>query len=183
MLECDSLSDIPLDVARDIAMRCEWAWIQLYVYNEPFAAWSRQSNSIQLFIKLFEKSESNDRYHITKILNFSCKKYVNGITLYRKNKILHRLDGPAKETGISTEWYKDGKLHRLDGPALIYNYTGSVEYYMNGERHREDGPAFISKTGYQAYYIGGKRHRLDGPAIIHPDGREVYYINDKHIRL
>lgn len=175
MLVCNSLSDLPPDVARDIAMRNTWAWLQLYVYNDMFAAWSR--HNIQLFIKLFEKFKSNDRYSVYKILNFSCKEYINGTTLYRRNGLLHRLDGPTKETGVTTEWYQNGLLHRLDGPAVIDNHIGLIEYYVNGKRHREDGPVFTYKNGYQSYYQHGKRHRLNGPAIIHPDGREEYYID------
>lgn len=178
MLEFNSLSDIPLDVARDIAINDEWAWVQLYVYNESFAAWSRQESSIWLFIKLFEEFKFNGRYFGYKILNFSHKTYLNGAKLYRRNGLLHKLDGPAKETELSTEWYQNGLLHRLDGPALIYKRTDSIEYYVNGKRHREDGPAYIRKTGYKSYYQHGKRHRLDGPAVIHPDGREEYYVDD-----
>ncbi|NJO58776.1 MAG: hypothetical protein HC836_10640 [Richelia sp. RM2_1_2] len=38
------------------------------------------------------------------------------------------------------EWRKDGVLHRIDGPAVIWP-DGSKEWYKNGRLHRIDGPA------------------------------------------
>ncbi|WP_374555157.1 hypothetical protein [Aquitalea pelogenes] len=42
-----------------------------------------------------------------------------------------------------TIWYKDGLPHREDGPAIESSY--SKEWFINGDRHREDGPAIEFK--------------------------------------
>lgn len=77
-----------------------------------------------------------------------------------------------RELSKETIFRRNGLLHRQNGPALIVNYScGSIweQYYLNGKRHRIVGPASIfynenRKIIGEDYYIDGKLHRTNGPA-------------------
>lgn len=48
---------------------------------------------------------------------------------FRKGQ-LHRINGPALESGDIEYWFKDGQIHRRNGPAVkIGNHE---EYWENG---------------------------------------------------
>lgn len=49
-------------------------------------------------------------------------------TKTRKNRIKHRLNGPASISTNSTEWFMAGYHHRTDGPAVMYAEGGKVWY-------------------------------------------------------
>jgi hypothetical protein len=90
----------------------------------------------------------------------------------------HRVDGPAVEQADGTkEWWINGKLHREDGPAIIYE-TGTLEWYLNGCYHRIDGPAIETSSGGKSWYINGNLHREDGPAIIDMDGNKAWFFKN-----
>ena len=57
--------------------------------------------------------------------------YPNGTKEWVLNRILHRVDGPAREwfDGLK-EWYLNGLLHRVDGPAVEYP-DGRKEWWLN----------------------------------------------------
>lgn len=42
------------------------------------------------------------------------------MTIYTKNGVVHRDDGPAIITSWSQEWYQNGICHREDGPARMF---------------------------------------------------------------
>lgn len=69
-------------------------------------------------------------------------------------------------------------LHRLDGPAAVWN--GNKEWHQNGKRHRLDGPAIIWANGYKSWWQNGKLHRISGPAIECPD-YNAWYIDDRKL--
>lgn len=62
----------------------------------------------------------------------------------RKERILHRLDGPACiEDNGNIQWFYNDQLHRLDGPAGTYpnksNNTGLILHYaIFGEGYTEE---------------------------------------------
>jgi hypothetical protein len=71
---------------------------------------------------------SKDKFH-----------YRDGITydLGQRDKLLHRVDGPAVEFASGTKvWYIDGKRHRTDGPALEYA-IGGREWWIDGKFYSE----------------------------------------------
>jgi hypothetical protein len=105
-------------------------------------------------------------------------------TLWYKDDILHREDGPAlfsKKRGVIyyEAWFKEGKLHREDGPARVWK-DGRSYWYKEGKLHREDGPAFFSYSKEKRWYINGKLHRLDGPAVIDAYGEEWWVDGKLH---
>jgi len=59
-----------------------------------------------------------------------CKINEDGSKCWFLNDLLHREDGPAKESVWYKAWYYHGKRHRLDGPAVeVYNVHQSWWYY------------------------------------------------------
>ena len=60
-------------------------------------------------------------------------------------------------SGISLEWFKDGKLHNDDGPARVWD-GGQREWYKRGKLHNEDGPAVIDADGTKWWYIDGTNY-------------------------
>lgn len=74
------------------------------------------------------------------------KDKVSGETLYvsrdtsyteyykdKARKILHRVDGPAKEYGYGTGvWFQNGVRHRMNGPAIEWD-NGSKEWWIDDE--------------------------------------------------
>ena len=59
------------------------------------------------------------------------------VTYYYKDKaekILHRVDGPAKDykhgTGV---WFQNNQRHRVDGPAIEWD-NGSKEWWIDNNR-------------------------------------------------
>lgn len=58
-------------------------------------------------------------------------------TYYYKDKarkILHRVDGPAKEYGHGTSvWLQNGVRHRMNGPAIEWD-NGSKEWWIDNNR-------------------------------------------------
>ena len=72
-------------------------------------------------------------------------------------------------------WHKNKVLHRINGPAVIC-LNGHQEYYVEGKMHRIGGPAIIHADGGQEWYQNGVKHRIDGPATLWVDGsREWWY--------
>ena len=60
-----------------------------------------------------------------------------------------------------TCWFKKNKLfHRVDGPAIITEQNRVLNWYQNGVRHRLDGPAIEYAWGYKSYYINGKEYTI-----------------------
>jgi hypothetical protein len=60
----------------------------------------------------------------------------NGIQIWMKDDMIHRLNGPA--ITINNEvfiWYQRNKLHRTSGPAYVSE--NKVEYWINGEQVSE----------------------------------------------
>lgn len=60
-----------------------------------------------------------------------------GVRFWKKNRRLHREDGPAIEYDSGTKlWYINGQLHRLDGPASEYCDGDKPEkiWYYKGNR-------------------------------------------------
>jgi len=77
--------------------------------------------------------------------------YKDGTTSseYDDYKILHRIDGPAREYADGDKfWHVNGKLHRNDGPA--------VEYADGGRSWYIDGPAVEYADGGKRWYVDGK---------------------------
>ena len=96
--------------------------------------------------------------------------YKDGTTSseYDDYKILHRIDGPAREYADGDKfWHVNGKLHRNDGPA--------VEYADGGRSWYIDGPAVEYADGGKRWYVDGKRHRLDGPAEEWASGSRYWW--------
>jgi hypothetical protein len=86
--------------------------------------------------------------------------YKDGTTsIYKyRDKILHRIDGPARECSDgSKEWWVDGKLHKVDGPAVEFTHAGK-HWYIDGKRHRIDGPAAELASGTKMWYIDGMNY-------------------------
>jgi len=55
-----------------------------------------------------------------------------GSTVYRKNGVLHREDGPAiKDFDGGETWMFEGKRHRADGPA-VSEPDGTKEWWEHG---------------------------------------------------
>jgi hypothetical protein len=64
-------------------------------------------------------------------------------------------DGSVTTPDGSTIWYRNGIVHREDGPA-IEGADGTREWYAEGIRHCETGPALISPDGERRWFIHGK---------------------------
>ena len=65
-------------------------------------------------------------------------------------------DGPVVQADGATIWYKNGIVHRDDGPAVELP-NGTREWYSEGVRHRDDGPAaLISPDGDRRWFEHGK---------------------------
>ena len=54
------------------------------------------------------------------------------MTLYFKNDLLHREDGPAVIRVGRLCWFIEGLRHRLGGPAIIYNHE--ISFFVHGEQ-------------------------------------------------
>lgn len=80
------------------------------------------------------------------------------IKLWINNNKLHRINGPAYESGYLEMWFKEGVLHRLDGHAVIdergnicYQYIQLYEppelcYFVEGNKMNEkDYKKYIEK--------------------------------------
>jgi hypothetical protein len=75
-----------------------------------------------------------------------------------RDKILHRIDGPAVEDVDGAKyWYIDGKLHRTGGPTIEWA-DGTKYWYIEGKKHRIGGPAIEWADGGRSWYIGGEEH-------------------------
>lgn len=83
----------------------------------------------------------------------------DGLREYRRNGVLHRVGGPAKE-----------------------DLGGNKKYYIEGKLHREDGPAFTRSDGYEEWRLNGEKHRTDGPAVTFPDGRKEWWAHGEILR-
>lgn len=124
---------------------------------------------------------------------------------YIKNKLLHRLDGPAiignieegdffeewfsdkkhhrKEyTRNREEWWVEGKRHRSNGPAVKWS-DGAEEWWLNGQLHRIDEPAVIENNGTKKWYKSGKLNRENGPAIEYNNGDKEWWVDGKRHRF
>lgn len=110
---------------------------------------------------------------------------VNGVTHWRKDGLLHRIDNPAviHKGNVHEEWWQNGVLHRENGPAITDVQSCSEEWYLHGKRHREDGPALTDQYGYEAWWVQGKLHRIGGPAVVVPDGPKSWFLHGQHHRL
>lgn len=67
-------------------------------------------------------------------LGLRCSKTTNahGEVRYRRDGVLHRINGPALDCPNGYQvWYKFGNEHRDDGPARI-RANGDVEYFLDG---------------------------------------------------
>ena len=122
-----------------------------------------------------------DGYDSSLNMHYRCKyvgmKIYATLCLWRYNKALHCVDGPAVEYDNGDKvYYIHGKLHRENGPA-IERANGDEEYFIHGKRHREDGPAVERANGDIEYFIHGKRHREDGPAIEWANGKKFYFLH------
>lgn len=54
-----------------------------------------------------------------------------------------------------SSWYKDRLCHRIVGPACI-QADGTMFYYDNNKRHRIGGPAIIWSDGHEEWYENDK---------------------------
>ena len=66
--------------------------------------------------------------------------YKDGTTSskYDDYKVLHRIDGPAREYADGDKfWHVNGKLHRNDGPAVEYA-DGGKRWYVDGKGYTEE---------------------------------------------
>lgn len=166
--------------------------------------WEIASTSIESYrnmlnIPLFARSLSPLSITTFKIKFGFTVTIKNGKTMWKLNRKLHRIDGPAVDWDDGTkEWYKNGKVHRKGGPAVEYSCnskilyqggvcynkiywnslfwksTGDKEWYQNGLLHREDGPAIDYVDGTKIWYWNGTIHRSDGPAVIFSNGGEKW---------
>ncbi|WP_310645946.1 hypothetical protein [Limnohabitans sp.] len=57
---------------------------------------------------------------------------VSDRTIWYKDGVPHREDGPAIESSYSSEWYFNGKLHREDGPAIEFPFDKSKRWFIHG---------------------------------------------------
>ena len=62
----------------------------------------------------------------------------------------------------STIYYKDDVIHREDGPAII-DFDGGRTWMIDGLRHREDGPAVTEPDGTKEWWLHGKLIRAELP--------------------
>ena len=98
------------------------------------------------------------------IANELVRKHVlpNGFLRWKKvwikNRMLHRLDGPAiiSEEGQEA-WFKDGEPHRINGPAVTLK-GGTRSWFQNGHLHRLDGPAILTISGYEDWRLNGTKY-------------------------
>ena len=74
--------------------------------------------------------------------------------------------------GTTSSKYDDYKvLHRIDGPAREYA-DGDKFWHVNGKLHRNDGPAVEYADGGRSWYI-------DGPAVEYADRGKRWYVDGK----
>ena len=64
-------------------------------------------------------------------------------------------DGPVVQPDGCTIWYRNGIVHRGDGPA-IERADGTREWFAEGMRHCDTGPAVTSPDGGRRWFIHGK---------------------------
>ncbi len=93
---------------------------------------------------------------------------------WKLNGRLHRVDGPALETGGDKYWYQNDRLHRVDGPAIEWK-SGAFAWYLNGRCHRADGPAHVREDGTKEWWTDGVLDREDGPAVKWADGTNEWW--------
>lgn len=63
--------------------------------------------------------------------------FLNGYKEWWLDGELHRIDGPAVESGPYQEWWTKGIRNRLDGPAVIWT-DGTQFWYIDGEEFTEE---------------------------------------------
>jgi hypothetical protein len=83
-----------------------------------------------------------------------------------------------KDGTTSSKYYDYKVLHRVDGPAREYA-DGDKFWHVNGKLHRNDGPALEYTDGTKLWYIDSKLHRNDGPAVEYADGGKRWYVDGK----
>jgi hypothetical protein len=64
---------------------------------------------------------------------------VSDRTIWYKDGLPHREEGPAIESSYSNEWYINGKLHREDGPAIEFPFLQSKRWFVHGFEMTEEG--------------------------------------------
>lgn len=114
------------------------------------------------------------------ILTNGCVTYIKTRDMeawYNNEGQLHRNDGPALITAVSSAWYVNGvPVSGGEMPSVVLT-DGTKIWLKNGRIHRRDEPAVIGKN-YKMWFVNGKRHRLEGPAYIDLDGSELWYVGD-----
>jgi hypothetical protein len=113
-------------------------------------------------------------------------------SIYYKNGLIHRENGPAVIRAHQQCYYKNGVLHR-DGdlPAIINSGNigedqkiYSEVYYKHGQIHRDDGPAMMWSTGSYKYFKHDKVHNDAGPAchwVDNGQSRDEYWLNGEMV--
>jgi hypothetical protein len=90
------------------------------------------------------------------------------VSLHKADGTLHNSIGPAWEQQLegkyeATLWYRNGVVHRDDGPAYL-NSDGTEVWYRNGRIHRDDDlPAVIEACGWREYWVDGVQIRVETP--------------------
>lgn len=64
----------------------------------------------------------------------------------------------------TVSYRRDGILHRLDGPAVECS-SGAQSWYLAGVLHRDGGPAVIAADGSQRWFTLGVERHAD---TLHP---------------
>ena len=87
---------------------------------------------------------------------------VSGETLY------------IQKTSLETFYFKDKEkkiLHRVDGPAKDYEH-GTGVWFQNNQRHRVDGPAIEWDNGSKEWWVANTRlaymrgREFSGPQLL-----------------
>jgi hypothetical protein len=89
-------------------------------------------------------------------------------------------ENEVTETSTLTLWTRNNIPHRVDGPAMVFA-DGREEWYLNGLRHRIGGPAVTWADGYREWYQNGRYHRDDGPAIISANNEVVWKFHNNNM--
>lgn len=60
-----------------------------------------------------------------------------GSKFYYRDKLRHRIGGPAQEYGNGdTTWFVNDRLHRLDGPAIDWKHQKG--WYIDGKEYTKE---------------------------------------------
>jgi hypothetical protein len=87
-----------------------------------------------------------------------CVTLSNGCKQWRKDGLIHRVDGPAEvHPNGSKVWIQNGLLHRVGGPAIEFYPSGNSWYIQGRQFTIDEYYLFVDQTTGEVFVPPGKK--------------------------